>query len=144
MAEETIQPKTWQEKLAQMFWGVKIGERAENLRQAARRFDNVDSLVMSTREKLLGKEIIDNNRPEGEDMHIGDDNRVTHQYMPEKKSGGTLFKLALAAGLVATGVGVPATAWYVVDTIKNMKQPATVVTPPATDADTLFDLELVE
>lgn len=99
---------------------------------------------MSTREKLLGKEIVDNNRPEGEEMHIGDDNRVTHQYLPEKKSGSTLLKLALATGLAATGVGIPASAWFIVDALKSNKLVEPVVTPPAIDADTLFDLELVK
>jgi len=99
---------------------------------------------MSTREKLLGKEIVDNNRPEGEEMHIGDDNRTTHQYMPEQKQGGTLLKLALAAGLAATGLGIPVSAWFVVDAIKGMKQPLPAIIPPTTDSDTLFDLELIE
>ncbi len=140
MTEET-KPLTWQERIAKHFWSVKVGERAENLRQARRRFDNVDSLVMSTREKLLGKEIVDNNRPEGEEMHIGDDNRVTHQYLPPQKQGGTLLKLALAAGLAATGIGVPASAYLVIDAIKNIKQPEAA---PPVDTDTLFDLKLVE
>ena len=127
-----------------MFWGVKVGERAENLRQASHRFNNVESLVMSTREKLLGKEIVDNNRPEGEEMHIGDDNRVTHQYISEKKSSGTLLKLAVAVGLTATGIGIPASAYFVIEAINNMKQRVPVVTPSMTDSDTLFDLELVK
>jgi len=143
MTEET-KPLTWQERIAKHFWSIKVGERAENLRQASHRFNNVESLVMSTREKLLGKEIVDNNRPEGEEMHIGDDNRVTHQYMPPQKQGGTLLKLALAAGLAATGVGIPVSAWFVVDAIKSMKQPVSAITPPTTDSDTLFGLELVE
>lgn len=131
----------WREKLAQKFWAIKIGERAENLRQAAKRFDNVDSLTMATREKLLGKEITDNNRPEGEEMHIGDDNSVIHQYLPERKSGG-LLKLAIATGLLATGIGVPAGAWMVADVLKNRPEP--VLPDKTIDTNTEYDIELVE
>ncbi len=144
MTEETTdQTQTWQEKLAQMFWGVKVGERAENLRQARRRFNNVESLMMSTREKLLGKEVVDNNRPEGEDMHIGDDNSVIHQYLPVSKinRADTLVKLALGAGMLATGFGVPVGGWLIADALKNQKEEAIIIPD---DRDTLFDLELVK
>ncbi|MCH9725618.1 MAG: hypothetical protein K0U86_12055 [Planctomycetes bacterium] len=98
---------------------------------------------MSTREKLLGKEIVDNNRPEGEEMHIGDDNRVTHQYMPpQNNTAGTLAKLTLGAGLIATGLGVPVGGWLIADALKSKLAPVT--NPVGTDSDTLFDLELVE
>ena len=142
MMEET-QPKTWQEKIAKQFWSIKAGERAENLRQASRRFNNVESLVMSTREKLLGKEITDNNRPEGEDMHIGDDNSVIHQYLSAEKKGtaSTIAKLTLGAGMLAMGAGVPIGGWLIADALKN-KSVKEVVIP--IDSDTLFDLELVK
>lgn len=132
----------WKEKIAQMFWAVKVGERAENLRQASRRFNNVESLAMATREKLLGKEVTDNNRPEAEEMHIGDDNRVINQHMPaSRNTAGTLAKLAIGAGLLATGVGVPIGGWLIADALKDKPAPTT---PTGTDNDTLFDLELVE
>ncbi|WP_299467406.1 hypothetical protein [uncultured Gimesia sp.] len=137
-------PLNWKEKIAQTWWKVKVGERAEGLRQTVKRFDNVNSLVMSTREKLLGKDVVDNNRPEGEEMHIGDDNSVIHQYMPASgNSAGTLAKLALAAGLITTGIGVPAGGYLIWDALKNKPTPANeTVFPP--DHDTLFDLELVK
>lgn len=139
MAEEL----NWREKLAQKFWAVKVGERAENLRQAAKRFDNVNSLTMATREKLLGKEITDNNRPEGEEMHIGDDNSVIHQYLPTiKNTGGTLAKLALGAGLLATGVGVPVGSWLIADALRN--RPAPILPDKTIDTNTEYDIELVE
>ncbi|WP_145313677.1 hypothetical protein [Gimesia fumaroli] len=126
--------------MAKHFWSVKVGERAENLRQAARRFNNVDSLTMATREKLLGKEIVDNNRPEGEDMHIGDDNSVVHQYMPAQgNTAGTLAKLALGAGLIATGVGVPVGGWLIADALKNRPAP---VADPNIDTDTQYEIGL--
>ncbi|QDV21365.1 hypothetical protein Pan153_60530 [Gimesia panareensis] len=144
MTEETAKPETWAEKLAQMWWGVKVGERAENLRQAARRFDNVDSLVMSTREKLLGKETVDNNRPEGEDMHIGDYSSVTHQYLPPSNSTtGTLAKLALGAGLLTTGIGAPVGGYLISDALKQKPPDTDELVIPA-DQDTLFNLELLK
>lgn len=139
---EEAQPKTWQEKIAKHFWSIKAGERAENLRQASRRFNNVESLVMSTREKLLGKEVVDNNRPEAEDMHIGDDNSVVHQYLPaSRNTTGTLAKLTVGAGLLATGVGVPIGGWLIADALKNNSDNEVVI---PIDSDTLFDLELVK
>ena len=119
-----------------------MGERAEGLRQTAKRFDNVNSLVMSTREKLLGKEITDNHRPEGEDMHIGDDNSVIHQYMPASgNTAGTLAKLALGAGLMFTGIGVPAGGYLIWDAIKNQPTPATPA-DPTIDTDTQYEIGL--
>ena len=120
-----------------------MGERAENLRQAARRFDNVDSLTMATREKLMGKEITDNNRPEAEDMHIGDSSSVVHQYLQPAATGstaGTLAKLAVGAGLIATGVGVPIGGWMIADALKN--QPTPEPTTPITDTDTDTQYEI--
>ncbi|MEQ9070027.1 hypothetical protein [Gimesia chilikensis] len=144
MTDETMQPTSWKEKLAQMWWSVKVGERAENLRQTARRFDNVDSLVMSTREKLLGKEIVDNNRPEGEDMHIGDYSSVTHQYLPPTgNAAGTLARLAVGAGLLATGIGVPVGGYLIADALRHKPSTTDEIVIPA-DQDTLFNLELVE
>ena len=123
-----------------------MGERAEGLRQAARRFDNVDSLTMATREKLLGKDVTQNNRPEGEDMHIGDDNSVIHQYLQPAKTGsalGTIAKLGIAAGLITTGMGMPAAAYMIWDGLKNKPKPAPV-TPadPTIDTDTQYEIGL--
>ena len=123
-----------------------MGERAENLRQAATRFNNVNSLTMATREKLMGKEVTDNNRPEGEDMHIGDDNSVIHQYLqPQQKQGsvvGSLAKMALGAGLLATGIGVPAGGYLIWDALKNQPTPV-IPADPTIDTNTEYEVELV-
>ncbi|WP_144979825.1 hypothetical protein [Gimesia aquarii] len=98
---------------------------------------------MSTREKLLGKEITNNNRPEGEDMHIGDDNSVIHQYLSAEKKGtaGTIAKLTLGAGMLAMGAGVPIGGWLIAEALKNNSVKEVVI---PIDSDTLFDLELVK
>lgn len=132
----------WKEKLAQKFWAVKLGERAESLRQAARRFNNVDSLTMATRERLLGSEITDKHRPEGEDMHVGDDNSTRNIYYPAPQQGGTagtLAKLAIGAGLMLTGVGAPIGGWFIADALKNMPQSEQVID---TDTDTQYEIGL--
>ena len=137
-----VEDLNWKEKLAQKMWSVKLGERAENLRQTAKRFNNVDSLTMATRERLLGKEVTDNNRPEGEDMHIGDDNSVIHQYLPAQQQGsviGSLAKLAIGAGLITTGIGVPAGGYLIWDALKNQPTPAPVTD---TDTDTQYEIGL--
>tara|TARA_R110002095_G_scaffold215335_1_gene209193 strand:+ start:33991 stop:34290 length:300 start_codon:yes stop_codon:yes gene_type:complete len=97
---------------------------------------------MATREKLLGKQIVDNNRPEGEDMHIGDDNSVIHQYMPAQRSTvGALAKLAIGAGLLATGVGVPVGGWLIADALKKQPKPVTPV-DSTIDTDTQYEIGL--
>ena len=97
---------------------------------------------MATRERLLGKEVTDNNRPEGEDMHIGDDNSVIHQYLPAQQQGsviGSLAKLAIGAGLITTGIGVPAGGYLIWDALKNQPTPAPVTD---TDTDTQYEIGL--
>lgn len=139
----TETPETWQQKLAQKWWGIKLGERAENLRQANKRFNNVESLTMATREKLLGKDIVDNHRPEGEEMHVGDDNSTRNIYYPSQQQGstmGTLAKLAIGAGLLASGVGVPVGGYLIADAIKNAPKPAPVTD---TDTNTGYEVDLV-
>jgi len=106
----------------------------------------VNSLTMATREKLMGKEVTDNNRPEGEDMHIGDDNSVIHQYLqPQQKQGsvvGSLAKMALGAGLLATGIGVPAGGYLIWDALKNQPTPV-IPADPTIDTNTEYEVELV-
>ena len=82
---------------------------------------------------------------EGEEMHIGDDNSVVHQYLPAapvSNSGstvGTLAKWAMAAGLLATGVGAPVAGWLIADGLKN--QPVPVVPAPAVPAEPTVDTD---
>lgn len=128
---------------------MKIGERAENLRQAKRRFNNVESLTMATREKLMGKEVVDNNRPEDEDMHVGDDNSTRNIYYPAQTHGstaGTLAKLAVGAGLLATGVGVPVGGYLIADALKNKPDSTPKQVVPEfkdTDTNTEYEVDLV-
>ena len=105
---------------------------------------------MATRETLLGKDVVDNNRPEPEDMHIGDDYRTIHQYLPTQQQGstvGTLAKLALGTGLLATGVGAPVAGYLIADGLKNQPVPTPAAAPaPApvkdTDTDTQYEMYL--
>lgn len=123
-----------------------MGERAENLRQAGKRFNNVESLAMATREKLMGKEVVDNNRPEDEDMRIGDDNSQRNYYYPEQPKPsalGTLAKFAVGAGLMMTGVGVPAAGYFIWDALKNQPKPAPAAPVTDTDTNTEYEVDLV-
>ncbi len=114
-----LQPKNWKEKIAQMMWGVKVGERAESLRQAKQRFKNVESLTYETRDYLMGNRKVDKQFRAGEEeMHIGDDNRTYHQY---PKPAIALGKMLLGAGLIASGIGIPTGAWFIANGLKEMK-----------------------
>jgi len=100
---------------------------------------------MATREKLLGKEVTDNNRPEDEPMHIGDYSNVTNQYLPAQQQGsamGTLAKLAIGAGLLTTGVGAGTGGYFIWDALKNLASP-TAPADPTIDTDTHYEIGLV-
>ena len=105
---------------------------------------------MANREILMGKEVVDNNRPEDEDMRIGDDNSTQNNYYPAQQQGstvGALAKMAIGAGLLATGVGAPVAGYLIADGLKNQPVPAPATAPaPApvkdTDTDTQYEMFL--
>lgn len=58
-----------------------------------------------------------------------------HAPAPEKRSDlGTLAKVAIGAGLLATGAGIPIGASFIADAIKNMK-PSAPITGSDVDRD---------
>lgn len=76
------------------------------------------------------------------DTYLGD---VTHHIQQAAPAAGNLIKGLIGAGLMTTGIGLPAGAWMLADAIRQ-KPPAVVApadpSPPATDNDTLFELHL--
>lgn len=55
---------------------------------------------------------------EGESMiHIGD--LVQHHHAPPPSGLGQLAKAAIGAGLLATGLGIPAGAWMIADALRK-------------------------
>lgn len=122
---------------------MKTAERAENLRQAKRRFNNVESLTMATREKLMGKEVVDNNRPEDEDMHVGDDNSTRNIYypaQPQPSALGSIAKAAIVAAGMASGLG--GAGYFIADALKKPEPtPSTPVID--TDTNTEYEVDLV-
>ncbi len=77
------------------------------------------------------------NLPMDDDMQI---NTTTNNYGSKGGSLGTIAKLAIGAGLITTGAGLPYGLGLIADALKNKPAPTT----PATDSDTLFNLELVK
>jgi hypothetical protein len=73
------------------------------------------------------------------DTYLGD---VTHHVHQQTTGSGGMLKALLGAGLLATGVGVPAGAWMIADAIKGQAPPVVAPSPPTVDTDTLFRLRL--
>lgn len=75
---------------------------------------------------------------------IGGDQKIEHHYhygqlpmqQPAPQSSGTLGKLAVGAGLIAAGAGIPYGASMIADALKN-QEPSTVTVeqPPATTVE---------
>lgn len=69
-----------------------------------------------------------------EDVNVNAPKTINHYHAPEPKGLGTLGRLAVGAGLLATGAGIPVGASFIADAIKNIKPPAPV-TGPDVDRD---------
>lgn len=84
-----------------------------------------------------------NNAGDDDVVNVGNE---THYHAappapPRPGIGGTLAKLAIGAGLIATGVGVPVGGYLIADAIRNAPVVAPVKVPPQKSFD--FDLEAV-
>lgn len=86
--------------------------------------------------------------PAGEDMGdmiAGDQKIINHHYHQQaaaKSKLGTLAKLAIGAGLIATGAGVTAGVPFILSAWKDWKQPAAVQHATDVDTDTTGEIML--
>ncbi len=123
------------------FWAsVKVAERAESLRQARRRFANVESLTLQTRRKLLGDEAMSVAPGDEDAMHIGDDNRVVHQHSAANP-WWPLMAGALGGGAIAWAA-LMGLSQQAMGTAHRDSVAPPAVTPPWSDTDTDTVLEL--
>lgn len=89
------------------------------------------------RQKAWGaKDSADDDESKGEDVggHVLGDMTTTHNYPPAKSSG--VASMILGAGLLATGIGIPAGAWMLASgaksaIVKPSEPPAVLVPQPA-------------
>lgn len=83
--------------------------------------------------------------PEEPVIHIGDihnEATVPGRGSPPKRSGmSPLMSGLIGAGLLASGVGIPAAGYFIADAIRNMK-PA-IVSPGVGDGNTKYRMELL-
>lgn len=115
--------------------GIRSLERAANEQALNREAESAH-----VRQKVWGMKT--NGADPMHDTYLGD---VTHVHSQKGGGGGNLLKGLLGAGLLATGVGVPAGAWMIADALRSQPPaPAPVVQtpPPAVDTDTLYNLRL--
>ncbi|MEQ8636840.1 hypothetical protein [Gimesia maris] len=127
--------------------GLKQGMMAAGLQSLFRNLKSED--VWNDRTKAAAhKSIYGEEFPtmstEDEEMHIGDDNSVIHQYLQPQQQGsviGSLAKLAIGAGLITTGIGVPAGGYMIWEALKNQPAP-TAPADPTIDTDTQYSIGL--
>ncbi|WP_278465864.1 hypothetical protein [Gimesia maris] len=127
--------------------GLKLGMMGAGLQSLTRNLNSED--VWNDRTKAAAhKSIYGEEFPtmstEDEEMHIGDDNSVIHQYLPAPQQSsviGSLAKLAIGAGLITTGIGVPAGGYMIWDALKNRPTP-TAPADPTIDTDTQYSIGL--
>lgn len=82
--------------------------------------------------------------PEEPVIHIGDIHNEANgaQGGTPKRSGlSPLMSGLIGAGLLASGIGIPAAGYFIADAIKNMKPGQTVTTPG--DGNTQYSLKLL-
>jgi len=123
--------------------GLKLATQAQTIQSLGRNLLSEDQWVDRTKaaaHKSIYGEEFPTMSTEDEEMHVGDDNSTRNIYYPAQPQGstaGTLAKLALGAGLLASGVGVPIGGYIIAEALKNQPVPAI-----DTDTDTQYEIGL--
>lgn len=146
---QTITPPDLRENVLKKLAYIKLGERGYQMVKDQGRQRLVERLVKKTQDGTLGKVTEEDklsNATDGEDMSfkLGDSFETHHHYtqqqqQPAATSNGnsSLAKWALAAGLLASGLGGGALA------ASLLKSPPS--SPPASaDSDTRYGLKVYE
>lgn len=125
--------------LAATDYKLALARDAIHLEDRAKVLNNDHAVVNSHHKHNLPEYVA----PEEPVIHIGDQH--THQATAHtpRKGMHPLLAAAVGAGLMASGIGIPAGAWFLADAIKQLK-PATP--PPATnpgDGNTKYRLRLI-
>lgn len=82
--------------------------------------------------------------PEEPVIQFGDTNIAPAPETQQKPGLSPLLAGLLGAGLLASGIGIPAGAYFIADAIKNIKPVTSVVNPVTTgDGNTQYDLRLI-
>ena len=83
--------------------------------------------------------------PEEPVIQFGDTTNITPSQESTPKPGlSPLVAGLIGAGLLASGIGIPAGAYFIADAIRNIKPSETVVTPVTPgDGNTQYDLRLI-
>tara|TARA_R110002049_G_scaffold218939_1_gene390559 strand:+ start:600 stop:1070 length:471 start_codon:yes stop_codon:yes gene_type:complete len=127
--------------------GLRLATQAMTVQSLGRNLLSEDQWVDRTKaaaHKSIYGEEFPTMSTEDEEMHIGDDNSVIHQYLQPQQQGsviGSLAKLAIGAGLITTGIGVPAGGYMIWDALKNRPTP-TAPADPTIDTDTQYSIGL--
>lgn len=133
----------WMETLLNQYGKLKIAAEAVELQDNQRVLEQDSAVVNAHHRRYFGDAF---KPPETDDViHIGD--QVIHQHAPpparKRSRAGGLLKMALGAGLLATGVGGGIGIGLILDGLLN-RPPAVQPEPPDyRDTDTWTDLELV-
>ncbi len=105
------------------------------------------ALVQAHHKRTMGADMPED---EATNIHIGDIVGTPESTSPKTDSStpkpglSPLVSGLIGAGLLASGIGIPAGAYFIADAIKNIKPSETVVTPVTPgDGNTQYDLRLI-
>ena len=121
------------ENLMRKWAGLKLADYGLQLEKDGRRQQIVERLIRKTQDGTLGRPT---NEPwPDEEMAVSVGDTTNHHYHTPPR-GNSLGKLAIAAGLLATGVAVP----FVLNALRD--PPPAVSTDDRPDSDTQYGLRL--
>lgn len=105
------------------------------------------AVVRAHNQRMMGADMPDD---EATNIHIGDIVGASDSAPPNADSSAPkpglspLVSGLIGAGLLASGIGIPAGAYFIADAIKNIKPSETVVAPVTPgDGNTQYDLRLI-
>ncbi len=130
-----MQPDNWRDRLLSDSVKIRQAERVGMIQKLARQSRLVRRLVRKTQDGTLGQPTPETDG--ADDMiQVGD-----NHYHPALAGTGALKTAALLAGLLAGGGGIgSAVTWYSL----QPRFDAVASPPPTADADTRYELRLVD
>jgi hypothetical protein len=139
----------WIESLLEKYGRLKLAQEAKDLEDARKVLATDREVVRAHHRRTLGESFREESDDEGM-IHIGDRHEHVHvseTHAPDGRRGllsGALGKLALTAGLVASGAGAGAGAALLLDAFRSAPtpHPTPVAVPDHDDQDTHFELRL--
>ena len=131
----------WIECLLNQYGKLKLAQDAKDLEDSRKLLATDRETVRAHQRRAHGEHFRENGQDDGEGMiHIGDQHQYYRMQEPKSQNTGTLLKLALAGGLLATGAGSGIGAALLVDALRSRAE--ATIAPERADRDTQYELRL--